>query len=236
MSDYKFEFVEHIFSSPLVMFDVPDAKKLNKLIVAEARAWRDSSDTIKVSNKGDSWHSPDGLLSRKEPGFAKFSSMVPRMAGEYAKMINPAVNLSELSFEASAWVNINRRGGFNAAHHHGTYHLSGVYYAQQPKVKSGSGGMIEFYNSRFDHHIHDVIGGRAFSDAISLRPEAGKMVIFPSTLLHYVYPNETDEERITLAWNIKFIKKTASGPAVTKQSSQNWKPKSTAKPTLNVLR
>ena len=151
-------------------------------------------------------------------------------------MINPGINLNEFSFEASAWVNINRRGGFNAAHDHGTYHLSGVYYAQQPKVKNGSGGMIEFYNSRFDHHIHDVIGGRAFSHAICLRPEAGKMVIFPSTLLHYVYPNETDEERITLAWNIKFIKKTVPGPAVTQQSSQNWKPKSAAKPTLNVLR
>jgi len=33
------------------------------------------------------------------------------------------------------------------------------------------------------------------------------MLVFPSTLLHFVFPNETDEERISLAWNLRFVRK-----------------------------
>jgi uncharacterized protein (TIGR02466 family) len=196
-----------LFSAPLITYEVKNFSVINKNLVSEARAWRKTDKGVSVSNSGNSWHSPDGLMSRTEPGFATISKLIPRLAAQYATEINPAFKIKDYGFEASAWVNINRQGGANVVHHHGRFHVSGVYYIKQPKVTIGKSGMIEFVNSRFDHHIFEQLGANAFAPNIRVRPPTGSMVIFPSTLLHFVHPNETSEERITLAWNLRFIKK-----------------------------
>ena len=74
-----------------------------------------------------------------------------------------------------------------------------VYYVKQPAKANGQSGMIELINSRFDHHIFSQIGGQAFAPSLKMRPAVGSMLVFPSTLLHFVFPNETDEDRISLA-------------------------------------
>ena len=206
----KIEFIDtsHLFSCPIVKFNVSNHKPLNKLISSEARSWRKDAHGVNVSNKGDSWHSPDGLMSRTEPGFSTISKMVPIAASTYARKIGAEIDVNNYEFEANAWVNINKKGGFNSIHTHGRFHLSGVYYVVQPTVKSGQSGMIEFVNSRFDHHIFQELNANAFAPKVSIRPKAGEMIVFPSTLLHSVYPNDTEEERITIAWNLIFRKKT----------------------------
>lgn len=216
--------IDHLFSCPLISFDIADSNRLNKLLIKESKEWRDQSEGVEVSNHGDAWHSTD-VWSRREPGFSEFAQLVPRIAGEYAKLINPNIKLADFSYGAAGWVNINRRGGFNAAHHHGTFHLSGVYYVKQPHVTKGNGGMIEFYNSRFDCHIFNEIGGNPFTDAIRIRPKPGTMLVFPASLLHFVYPNETDEERISIAWNGLFKKKTVTQPLEKTPNIKSWKPK-----------
>jgi uncharacterized protein (TIGR02466 family) len=85
--------------------------------------------------------------------------------------------------------------------------VSGVYYIKQPDKTADPSGMIELINSRFDHHIYSEIGGQAFAPSTKMRPPVGSMLVFPSTLLHFVYPNEAEEERISLAWNLRFIRK-----------------------------
>ena len=207
MSSLKFRKTEPLFSAPLAMFEIENCNVLNKKLISEARAWRKKEKGANVSNEGDSWHSPDGLMTRSEPGFSEISTIIPQVAAQYALQINPQLNIKNFRFEANAWININRKGGFNSAHHHGKYHVSGVYYVKQPTKASGKSGMIEMINSRFDHHIFSEIGGEAFAPSITMRPNVGSMLVFPSTLLHFVFPNETDEERISLAWNLKFIQK-----------------------------
>ena len=225
----EYDEVTDLFSCPLIRVSVPDFRRLNKLLVAESREWRKSAKGVNVSNKGDSWHSPDGLLSRNEPGFQEFSKLIPRLAGLYATKINKSIDLNKFNFEANAWVNINKKGGFNTVHTHGKFHVSGCYYIKQPEIKSGQSGMIEFVNTRFDHHIHSTIGGDAFAAKSAIRPSEGDMIIFPATLLHSVYPNETDEERISIAWNVFFKKKP---------ESQKLEPKAaifqSQKPTLKI--
>ena len=88
--------------------------------------------------------------------------------------------------------------------HGGTTNLRAT---TQPAGATGQSGMIELINSRFDYNIFDQIGGQAFAPSVKMRPNIGSMLVFPSTLLHFVFPNETDEERISLAWNLRFIRK-----------------------------
>ena len=207
MSSFKIIETDPLFSTPLCLLEIENSADLNKKLISESRAWRKQEKGANISNQGDSWHSPDGLMTRSEPGFSKISKIIPQIAAQYAMQINPRLDIKNFRFEANAWVNINRKGGFNTAHHHGTFHVSGVYYAKQPANATGESGMIELINSRFDHHIFSQIGGQAFSPSVKMRPAVGQMLVFPSTLLHFVFPNETDEERISLAWNLKFIRK-----------------------------
>ncbi len=208
MQQIEFMNKNYLFSCPILKFTVSDHKQLNKLIASEARSWRKDAHGVNVSNKGDSWHSPDGLMSRPEPGFSAISKLFPIAASTYAQQIGAKINIANYEFEANAWVNINKKGGFNSIHTHGRFHISGVYYVNQPAVKSGQSGMIEFINSRFDHHIYQELNADAFAPKVSMRPKAGEMIVFPSTLLHSVYPNDTEEERITIAWNLIFRKKS----------------------------
>ncbi len=208
MQQIEFMNTSHLFSCPIVKFTICNYKQLNKLIASEARSWRKDAHGVNVSNKGDSWHSPDGLMSRPEPGFSTISKMFPIAASNYAKQVGADIDIADYEFEANAWVNINKKGGFNSIHTHGRFHISGVYYVKQPAVKAGQSGMIEFVNSRFDHHIYQELNTNAFAPKVSMRPKAGEMIVFPSTLLHSVYPNDSDEERITIAWNLIFRKKS----------------------------
>ena len=229
MEQLKLVDLDHVFSCPILKLRVPEYKELNKKISLEARLWRKTAQGINVSNKGDSWHSPDGLLSRPEPGFSEISAMFPKAAAIYVKKIGSDIDLADYAFEANAWVNINKRGGYNAIHTHGRFHLSGVYYVKQPSVGSGESGMIEFVNSRFDHHIFQELNTNAFAPKISLRPKEGDMIVFPSTLLHSVYPNETDEERITIAWNLIFQRKDKATATIPNPSQLLKKGKATLK-------
>ena len=68
-------------------------------------------------------------------------------------------------------------------------------------------GRIELINSRNDYNISKDIEGSAFATSIRVSPKEGYMIVFPSSLLHTVHPNTSNEDRISIAWNILLVKK-----------------------------
>jgi hypothetical protein len=78
------------------------------------------------------------------------------------------------------WVNFSYLGNENPTHNHAG-HISGIIYYQ--------------------NHNHPTI----FPDYnIQYVGDNATMLLFPSNILHRVNPQEHDEERITLAFNIEF--------------------------------
>ena len=57
--------------------------------------------------------------------------------------------------------------------------------------------MLDNYNESFVHGTVKIDG------------EPGQIVVFPSTVLHWVEPNESDTPRITFAFNIRVNKATS---------------------------
>ena len=101
------------------------------------------------------------------------------------------------------WVNILDRGGKQAMHNHANSFISGVTYltpthsdARTVFMKPPGGTRFEFKN---DHE--GVTTGAFNADKwVSMPPEPGDTVFFPSYLLHAV-PTNPGERRITLAFN-----------------------------------
>jgi len=102
------------------------------------------------------------------------------------------------------WININGKGAYNRKHNHPQANFSGVYFIQSPK----NCGELIFDNphsfTAFDElssYKKDFINQGYQHKAIAVKPKAGRLIIFPSYLMHGVQENESDEERISIAFN-----------------------------------
>ena len=128
---------------------------------------------------------------------------------DLTRNVTVKVNPDALDLRINGWMNINPQGAFNAPHTHPGAQWSGVYYVSQPIVEDGNSGMIEFLDPRTDLPNWRILKADSFRPKRKIRPKAGEIVLFPSYLMHWVYPNETDKERVTVAFNATFKKKPA---------------------------
>ncbi len=104
-----------------------------------------------------------------------------------------------------AWVNINKTGDFNQKHDHPWSELSGVLWIQSPD----NCGNIVFESP------HSFVGNKEIcSYKQNFKEETnafltyyyntyeGGMLIFPSYLTHWVQPNKSKDDRISVSFNI----------------------------------
>jgi uncharacterized protein (TIGR02466 family) len=113
-----------------------------------------------------------------------------------------------IAFCLQSWINLHDRGGFNFLHMHEGSLLSGGFYLSVPP---GSGQFV-FRDPRPGVIHNSVKGGVPNGHAdVHLTPSAGLLVLFPCWMEHYVEPHDSDEPRITIAFNALEVPATASG-------------------------
>ena len=115
------------------------------------------------------------------------------------------LELLEVSLD-HAWIVSQYEGEYNPVHFHTYCDLSSVLYLKIPPLdersknkelpdyKFSRDGMIEFvYKTACPTGLE--------KGSLSFTPEPGKLVIFPSNLLHTVYPFKGEGERRSIAFN-----------------------------------
>ena len=114
------------------------------------------------------------------------------------------LNYEQLPFEITGcWANIGTPGAVHNEHSHPNNFLSGVYYVHAPD----GANTISFRDPRMQAH---TITGRERSptmktaSTVTIDIKAGRMVLFPAWLLHRVERNKSDENRISVSFNIMF--------------------------------
>lgn len=115
---------------------------------------------------------------------------------EYARELdytNPIFKMSE------SWFNFCNKGGFQHDHSHPRSRISGVYYYQT----NGEDGKIRFQNPNPNINFSLFPADATDIDAVSYRPAVGRLLLFPSWLMHRVNLNSTDHERISIAFNLE---------------------------------
>ncbi len=191
---------QNLFATPLCRMQVSDAPALNAALLEEGARLRGASEGVRKSNRGG-WHSDGNLFDRPEAPFQKLKALAETAIEAVMEKHAPKIAPGELTMKIFAWMNVNPPGGFNAPHTHPGAHWSGVYYVDQPEVEAGNSGMIEFLDPRTDLPGMRILKAPAFRLKKKIRPRAGEIVVFPSYLVHWVYPNETDDDRVTVAFN-----------------------------------
>ena len=163
------------------------------------------TDGITISNN-NGWHSAAKFFSRTEPIAVKVRALIIEVAERHTLEIAPEIKLTKYSWEASAWININKNGSFNAPHDHPGYLWSAVLYVKVPADLKGNQGQLEFLDPR--NSVATTAGKitelrKYFASNVKVKPEPGMLVMFPSYLKHWVYPHESPEDRISIAINLR---------------------------------
>jgi len=102
---------------------------------------------------------------------------------------------------SSAWVNENKKGNYNILHVHPGASFVGNYYSIVPE----NSGDISFYRNDVSISMQAYPSLFSTTDSFcyySLTPKSNLFMIFPAHLQHEVKPNNSDESRISLSFNI----------------------------------
>ena len=146
------------------------------------------------------WHSPFFDLTNKDTlGFKFLLNIQPFLIDvfrSYGWKYNPQKVLC-----SGMWAIINKKGNFNTEHIHPNSNLSAAYYVKAPKncgdFKIGNPHSIS--RDKFPEREKPTELNRLVA---KIPVTEGDLLIFPSYLPHSVLPNESDEDRIVVSFNI----------------------------------
>tara|TARA_B100001287_G_scaffold100452_1_gene84492 strand:- start:46 stop:672 length:627 start_codon:yes stop_codon:yes gene_type:complete len=117
----------------------------------------------------------------------------------------PAFN-NNIALDICYWVNINPTGSFNTKHNHPNSDLAGVLWIKIPK---NSGDIVFVSPKDFESFIEIFSYKDEFKKLTNnyhiynFSPKEGSILIFPSHLQHRVDENKSNEDRISISFNIK---------------------------------
>ena len=207
--------VRPIFSTPLLVFTIPDHDRINKAL-REKILEREASRPAEADHEVVGWSSPHDMSMMEWAGKVMEDLLSPvievaTQATEFSERA-PALTGSHPRWQVvETWANVQRKGGSNAVHPHPGTFWSGVYYVDvgDISVEGGCGGELQLFDPRgclpamlapFLRYtvpeLHDA------GKNISFTPEAGTCVLFPGWLSHSVSLYKGEQPRISIAFNL----------------------------------
>jgi len=187
-----------LYPSPVwsVLFDDRLSFNAHLLELANQLRSEDPNGVRNTNIKG--WQSPNNLqnLSQFEEMNLRILQVCQRIAA--SQHFEPSAVLQH-----QAWVNISPPGASNQIHYHANCHFSGVYYIS---LKAPECGSIYFRDPRIASRMFTspITQQNDFTaEEVRMRPEEGRMYIFPGWLEHGVEINESDQDRISISFNVR---------------------------------
>ncbi|OCC24583.1 hypothetical protein MB02_03585 [Croceicoccus estronivorus] len=192
-----------VFATPIPVYEIADYERINAEIIREIEVRREKEQGMVRSNRSG-WHSDLDFFARKEPAHRELAQKIMQCLADATKRVANREALENLRLECDGWVNVNPKGGYNVPHDHPGAFWSAAYYIQVPPPASGGmAGAIEFIDHRSAPPGQGMVKSPYMRSLHAMRPTPGTLVVFPSTLKHWVHPNDAEEDRITIAINAK---------------------------------
>ena len=147
---------------------------------------------------GQGWQSMQTLHEREE--FRDLMSCINKAATSILHFLKIGYDAFEVT---GCWANVLAKGAAHRAHSHPNNFLSGVYYV---RTHPGT-NTINFHDPRSQTGIirPPVVELSAENtDQVVVGVKNGTLLIFPSYLQHSVDTNTSEEERVSISFNIMF--------------------------------
>jgi uncharacterized protein (TIGR02466 family) len=198
--------VRILFPNPFFTVRLDDSEELNRGLLKEIAKRRVSEPGITRSNRLG-WHSALDLFERKEPAHARLSSEIKAIVAACTAKIDPNWPTG-LTTKHEGWVNVSQPHALNTPHGHPGAFWSGTYYVQVPRPDDPTdkySGAIEFIDPRGATGTSYRVDTPFTRGKFTARPAPGTLLLWPAFLTHWVHPNRSSEERVTVAFNSWFV-------------------------------
>lgn len=204
MPDVSTARLANLFATPLIAHRWDDGALLNAELAASIVAHRLSSEGENKTNVGG-WHSETGQLEFCGAAGRTLLRHMYELGDEATRrvLIEAGQPVRPMRWTLHAWANINEAGDFNRVHTHPGCTWSGTYYVDtgDPPADAEQGTPIALFDpcqGRANTFLHPEV-----PNFITVRPEPGLMVLFPSYLPHMVYAHRGGRARISIAFNLR---------------------------------
>ncbi len=172
---------------------------LNRLVdelKSRAAIWEPHGKTTKngFQSPANLFINPTGLLADLDRLIKdKLKNYCTEFSSENCGFVNSFPNTLSLN----GWIVRLLKGGHQSEHIHPHGWLSGVLYLQMPKFSSREEGSIEFGLWGYNYPIlkNNYPRKRYY-------PKKGNLVLFPSSLFHRTIPIDSNEERLSIAFDL----------------------------------
>jgi uncharacterized protein (TIGR02466 family) len=176
--------------------EAKDARLVSARWMEEAR----TSNPEEINKSGVTTYRTKSLI--EDPEWADIAAFMYGFANEMINSVNPDKDVDKMLI-SDMWTTIYPKGAYIPEHTHANSLLSAVFYAKaEPNC-----GDIEFRDPAFVCKtiiMRELGKFPAFNTRYIEQVEPGKMIIFPSWLPHFTYPNESDSDRIIISFNMGF--------------------------------
>ena len=156
--------------------------------------------TQPLLNNGD--QSAGNIFSSNEPYIKKIKDIIMSRINKYKEFYKDSdsgfIKKWPSDFNIQGWIIDIKKGGNLKSHMHKSGWLSGSLYLNVPKEKNSSEGNLVF---SLDGEYLPGDGKIFPSKEININ--TGDIVLFPSSIFHHTLPFDSEENRITFAFDIK---------------------------------
>lgn len=185
--------VQSLYSTPVYIKTLENYGGINNQI-------DEVINNIKFNQK-DEWGRPNKITTPffdqdniNDYNLTLLSKSIDNCIVEYTKQLDFQYN----DYDRRSWILKLEKGDFAHSHNHSTSDLSGVYY-----YKTNSNDGIFFFESPNPYFevskCFNKLANRNF-----IIPEPGKIIIFPGWLRHGIFKNDTENDRVSISFNINF--------------------------------
>ena len=186
-----------IFPIPIHQFDVNGFSEIKDELIDYAYDYKKKDPKgVSLSNRGG-WQSEGFEIINEDDVLQLF-------------LINCLSNFppikESVELRGYAWININKPGDYNIKHVHPTNNLSGVLWIKAPQ---NSGDIVFDSPNNFESFLEnksyndDFKKSNFIDDSYHCYPTEGRIIVFPSHLQHHVQENKSNEDRISVSFNIR---------------------------------
>ena len=197
MSDIK---VRNLFPVPIFHYKLENYKETNKELLNYILELQ-KNDKIgnKHSNIGG-WHSQNFDIVNQGPPINFLNKIKDYLkhiiSNEFGWRYVP--NKQRI---VAMWAIINKKNSFNVTHNHQNCYFSAAYYVKKPK----NSGDITFFDPKEakTYRFPKIEKYTKYSaETVTIKPEEGDLLIFPSYLYHSVDENLSEDDRIVISFNV----------------------------------
>ena len=170
-------------------------RELNGRLLATLNTIRPVSTAVPA---GKMWQTDQTL--HKHPEFAELMEYL-------ASATRGVLDFQKVAYESfgitGCWANISARGASHKPHSHPNNFLSGVYYVQADE----GANRITFTDPRIQRQVidpHMTSLDETNAGEVTMEVNEGMVIIFPSWLVHSVGASTSEQERVSISFNVMF--------------------------------